>query len=312
MTSSLQKTILSTSDVARLFSVTETTVKRWADDGTLKCQKTPGGHRKFEIRNVVEFAEQNHFDPVGALEIPGDDAMGSKTQVAVLGRDFPVLAAAYLRKALELEESGLFPFLSYLYQHCIQLWEIHDLVIRPAMHEIGDRWSRGEVGIDREHRASYETLEALAMLQLQIRIKPSSGHAVICATLGDELHEIGLRCAHYLFESEGWDSRYLGSRIPADAINAGIVIWKPAVVCLSSTCGASGDLNAELGRIVDAARSVGAVVLAGGALAGSLKREEGVIETAYNSAKSLLCYIQDFDRTGTDAGGAATGDAKRS
>ena len=300
MTTSAQKTILSTSDVARLFNVTETTVKRWADVGTMKCQKTPGGHRKFEIRNVVEFAEQNHFDPVGALEIPGDEDMGSKTQVAVLGRQFPVLVAAYLRKALVLEESGLFPFLSYLYQHCIQLWEIHDLVIRPAMHEIGDRWSRGEIGIDQEHRASYETLEALAMLQLQIRIKPSSGHSVICATLGDELHEIGLRCAHYLFESEGWDSRYLGSRIPADAINASIVHWKPDIVCLSSTYGAPGDLNAEVRRIVDAARSVDAIVLAGGCLAGSLKQEAGVIDTAHNSAKSLLCYMQDFERTGTE------------
>jgi MerR family transcriptional regulator, light-induced transcriptional regulator len=306
MTNSLQKAILSTSDVARLFNVTETTVKRWADDGTLKCQKTPGGHRKFEIRNVVEFAEENHFDPVGALEIPGDDDLGSKIQMAVLGREFPVLVAAYLRKALLMEESGLLPFLSYLYQHRVQIWEMHDLVIRPAMYEIGDRWSRGEIGVDQEHRASYETLEALAMLQLQIRIKPPSGRSVICATLGEELHEIGLRCAHYLFESEGWESRYLGSRIPADAINAAIVKWKPGIICLSTTYGDSGELQAELRRIVDAARSVDAVVLAGGGLAGSLKPEEGVIETAHNSSKGLLCYIQNFDRTGTHGNGGDT------
>ena len=299
MPSPLQRTVLSTSDVARLFNVTETTVKRWADEGTLKCQKTPGGHRKFEIRNLVEFAEQNHFDPVGALEIPGGEDVGSKIQVAVLGREFPVLVGAYLRKALIPEESGLFPFLSYLYQHRIQLWEIHDRVIRPAMSEIGDRWSRGETGIDQEHRATYETLEALAMLQLQIRIKPPSGHSVMCATFGDELHEIGLRCAHYLFESEGWESRYLGSRIPSDAIAAAIVRWKPDLICLSLTYGAPGDPRRELTPIADAARSVGAVVLAGGGLAASLEPERGTVETAHNSAKDLLCYIEGFDRTGT-------------
>lgn len=307
MTSPLQRAILSTSNVARLFNVTETTVKRWADEGTLKCQKTPGGHRKFEIRNLVEFAEQNHFDPVGALEIPGDDDIGSKIQVAVLGREFPVLVAAYLRKALVPEESGLFPFLSYLYQHRLQLWEIHDRVIRPAMYEIGERWSRREIGIDQEHRASYETLEALAMLQLQIRIKPPSGHSVVCATLGDDLHEIGLRCAHYLFESEGWESRYLGSRIPSDAITAAIMQWKPDMICLSSTYSAPGDLQGELARIVDAARSAGAVVLAGGGLAASLKPVKGVIETAHNSAKDLLCYIQGFDRTSTGGRGGKPG-----
>ena len=307
MTSSVKRTILSTSDVARLFNVTETTVKRWADEGTLKCQKTPGGHRKFEIRNVVEFAEQNNFDPVGALEIPGDDDMGSITRVAVLGREFPVLADAYLRKALVPEQSGLFPFLSYLYQYRIQLWEIHDRVIRPAMHEIGERWSRGEIGIDREHRASCETLEALAMLQLQIRIKPPTGHSVVCATLGNELHEIGLRCVSYLFESEGWESRYLGSRIPADAIRAAVVQWKPDIVCLSSTISAPGELRKELGGIVSAARSVGAVVLAGGSLAASLDPEDGIVETSHNSSQDLLCYIQEFDRTGTGARGRVAG-----
>ena len=303
MTSSLQKTILSTSDVARLFNVTETTVKRWADEGTLKCQKTPGGHRKFEIRNVVEFAEQNQFDPVGALEIPGGEDLGSKIQVAVLGREFPVLVSAYLRKALVQEESGLFPFLSYLYQHCIQLWEMHDLVIRPALHEIGERWSRGEIGVDDEHRASYETLEALAMLQLQIGMKSRCGHSVVCATLGDELHEIGLRCANYLFESQGWESRYLGSRVPSEAMNAAIVHWKPDIVCLSSTYGAPADRQKQLRSIVDAAGSVGAVVLAGGALADSLKMDEGVIETEHNSSRDLLCFIQGFDRTKSGPGG---------
>jgi excisionase family DNA binding protein len=52
----MQRTILSTADVARLFNVTETTVKRWADEGVLRCQKTPGGHRRFVIKYVVEFA----------------------------------------------------------------------------------------------------------------------------------------------------------------------------------------------------------------------------------------------------------------
>jgi methanogenic corrinoid protein MtbC1 len=256
---------------------------------------------------VVGFAEQNHFDPVGALEIPGDDDLGSKIQVAVLGREFPVLVSAYLRKALVQGESGLFPFLSYLYQHCIQLWEMHDLVIRPALHEIGERWSRGEIGVDDEHRASYETLEALAMLQLQIRIKPSSGHSVVCATLGDELHEIGLRCANYLFESQGWESRYLGSCIPSDAINAAIVHWKPDIVCLSLTHTAPPELQKELGRTVQAARSVGAVVLAGGALADSLNTGGRVVETAHNSSQDLLCFIQAFDRTNTGGSGGYPG-----
>ncbi len=302
MTVSVQKSILSTSAVARLFNVTETTVKRWADEGTLKCQKTPGGHRKFEIRNVVDFAEKNNFEPAGVLAISGYEGLDSNIQVAVLGRDFPVLVAGYVRRALEAEGSGLFPFLAYLYQHCIQLWELHDRVIRPAMHEIGELWSRGEIGIDLEHRTSYETLEALAKLQNQIRIKPPSGRSVLCATLGDESHEIGLRCASYLFESEGWESRYLGSRIPSEAVCSAIGQWRPNVVCLSLTRGRGADLRSDIRRVAAAAGNAGAVVLAGGASAPVLKAEEGSVETSHNSSRDLLCFLQGFDRTGSPCG----------
>jgi MerR family transcriptional regulator, light-induced transcriptional regulator len=296
MTSSIRKSILSTSDVARLFNVTETTVKRWADEGTLRCQKTPGGHRKYEIRNVVDFAEQNNFEPVGALEISGDDGLESLVQVALLGRDFPVLAAAYVRRALAPEGNRLFPYLSYLYQHRIQIWELHDRVIRPAMVEIGNRWSHGEIGINHEHRASCETLEALAKLQVQIRIKPPSGRSVVSATLGEELHEIGLRCAAHLLESEGWESHYLGSRIPADAVTDAITQCRPDVVCISSTHSAAADVRRDLGRVLDAARGTGAVVLAGGNLAPVLKQDDGILDTSHNSSQELLCYIQGFDR----------------
>jgi excisionase family DNA binding protein len=294
---SVQKSLLSTADVARLFNVTETTVKRWADEGTLRCHKTPGGHRKFEIRYLVDFAERNHIEPAGALEIRGEDDLGPQIRVAVLEREFPVLVSAYVRKALAPGGSGLFSFLSYLYQHRVQLWEIHDRVIRPAMCEIGDRWVRGEISICHEHRASYETLEALARLQLQIRIKPPAGRSVLFATLGDELHEIGLRCAAYLFESEGWDSRYLGSRNPSEAVNTAILQWKPQVVCLSATHGEAGEICRELRRVGETASRSGARVLAGGGLAGSLNIPETIVDSTRNSSESLHCYIAGIGRS---------------
>jgi len=294
--SAVQKSYLSTADVSRLFGVTETTVKRWADEGTLRCQKTPGGHRKFEIRHVVEFAETNDFNPVGALGFSDDDDPGLKIQAAVLERSYPILVEAYIRRALVPGAERLFSFLSYLYQHRIQLWEIHDHIIRPAMQEIGERWARGELCISQEHEASYGTLEALARLHCQIRIKPSTGHSVVCATLGDDLHEIGLRCAAYLFDSEGWATHYLGSRIPAQAVQKAVARWKPRIVCLSATHGDPALLRESLSMISAAATEVGATVLAGGGLAPAIEDTVHGIDSSRNSSKSLLCFIGGHGR----------------
>lgn len=43
---------LTTGQVAAIFGVTTTTVKRWADDGRLPSFRTPGGHYRFNAADV--------------------------------------------------------------------------------------------------------------------------------------------------------------------------------------------------------------------------------------------------------------------
>jgi len=298
MVTLLRKTILSTADIGRLFNVTETTVKRWADEGTLKCQKTPGGHRKFEMKDVVEFAEKNHFEPVCALEMPENDTLSRRIQGAVLEKDFQTLVDVYVDKILSSGETALFPFLSYLYQHRLQLWEIHDHIIRPAMAELGRRWAEGEIGVNHEHCASYETLDALAKLQGQIRIKPPTGRSAVCACLGSEMHEIGLRCATYLVESEGWQTHYLGARIPSSAVCSAIGQFKPALVCLSATSypDQTESLLGDLEAISGSARRCGSRVVLGGVSSRHLVAAESSVDAFPQSSKDLLDYISEFAR----------------
>jgi excisionase family DNA binding protein len=294
----MQKTILSTADVARLFNVTETTVKRWADEGTLKCQKTPGGHRKFEIRNVIEFAEKNNFEPAATLTMPASDEHAPAVQMAILGRDFPTLVGAFVQKALAPDPLELFRFLSFLYEHRIHLWEIYDLILQPAMALIGEQWARGEIDVSHEHRASYETLDALAKLQTQIRIKPSVGLSVVCACVGEEAHEIGLRCASNIFESEGWKSHYLGARSPNSSVTMAIRELKPDAVCLSIThVSDERVLSEELGEISRILHSGHGILAAGGRGATPQVLGDGVFDAVFSSCKDLLDFITQMHRS---------------
>lgn len=299
----VRRTILSTADVARLFSVTETTVKRWADEGTLKCQKTPGGHRKFEIRSVVDFSEKNGFDPAGVLAYAGDKRFSEGLQVAILGRDYDALARMYVERALSPDATDLFAFLSFLYEHRLPLADIYDRVLRPGMREIGEMWASGRIGISHEHRASYETLDALAKLQTEVLVKPSSGRSVLCACLGNELHEIGLRCVANLFEAEGWEVHYVGAWTPADAITAAILDVRPDVVSLSFThLEPGGELLREVGAIADAVRAVGAKLIGGGGEAMRVLAASGVEAKAFSSSSELVGYIASFRNAASQAG----------
>lgn len=298
----MQKTVLSTADVARLFNVTETTVKRWADEGTLECQKTPGGHRKFLISSVVDFAEKNNFDPVGTLELPESDKEAPAIEMAILSRDFPSLVSAYMRKALSPDRTDLIAFLSYLYEHRIHLWEIFDFVVQPGMRVLGDRWEKGQLDISHEHRASNETLDALSKLQTRIKIKPSSGKKAIFACPGDEMHEIGLRCASYLFESEGWTIHYLGARTPFSAIISAVKELKPDVVCLSLTYPVNeGQIDSQLKELSSLAHTMHAKIVIGGIGSKRTLVEEGVVDQVLGSSKDVVDFIAGSGRNGATA-----------
>jgi excisionase family DNA binding protein len=55
---------LTRAGVARLLGVSPNTVSRWAREGKLGCQKTLGGHRRFE-RRVIEELSRRMREPAG-------------------------------------------------------------------------------------------------------------------------------------------------------------------------------------------------------------------------------------------------------
>jgi excisionase family DNA binding protein len=58
----MNELFLTTDDVSKMLHVGKSTIKRWTDEGKLKCFRTPGGHRKFKATNVEEFIQTYHFD----------------------------------------------------------------------------------------------------------------------------------------------------------------------------------------------------------------------------------------------------------
>lgn len=87
---------LGSHEVARLASVSPSTVLAWIDSGALRAYRTPGGHRRVAARVLVDFLRRNGM-PVpreltaGVLLIDDDPAFLRATQ-RLLKRKMPWLA----------------------------------------------------------------------------------------------------------------------------------------------------------------------------------------------------------------------------
>jgi excisionase family DNA binding protein len=63
MNSSRRRAYLTPNDVAELLMVNPVTVRQWAARGLLRAVKTPGGHRRFLLSDVEEFARSRGSEP---------------------------------------------------------------------------------------------------------------------------------------------------------------------------------------------------------------------------------------------------------
>ncbi len=52
---------LSLSEASALLGVHASTLRRWADSGRVPCQRTPGGHRRFNRRKLLQMIEGTSF-----------------------------------------------------------------------------------------------------------------------------------------------------------------------------------------------------------------------------------------------------------
>jgi len=58
----MTSTLITTRAAAGLLGVGTTSIKRWADDGTLPCVRTAGGHRRFLRSDVLGLLHQGRAD----------------------------------------------------------------------------------------------------------------------------------------------------------------------------------------------------------------------------------------------------------
>jgi MerR family transcriptional regulator, light-induced transcriptional regulator len=257
---------------ASALGVSESSVKRWCDQGRLEVVKTPGGHRRLPVTSLVRFArEEGHplHDPMAlALKEPAHQhalgAVRAELLDALLGDD-----GNGVHRVLEAEWLG-----------GRGMDGLCDAVITPTLSDLGERWRKGRVAIYQERRAG-ELLQR-ALLRLGEALAPRGAeraHPERVLALGGALegdpYELPTLMAELVLRERGFDARSLGTGLPAETIVRAIAERRPRLVWVAAAVASDEARFAlDFSQIADAASAVGAAVAVGGrALHRSLRQQ---------------------------------------
>ncbi len=220
------KQLVTPKQVARALGVSESSVKRWCDKGTIPTKYTGGGHRRIPLSGLLEFLRSSKFDLVDP-EMLGLPATVGKT-TRVVDR-----AAAELTEALlKGDEQKCRAIVLDLYVGEHRVAAICDQVFARCFKTIGDRWECGDAEVYQERRGceiSLRVLHELRMLQLP---SPESPLAIGGAIEGDQ-YSLATTMAELVLRDARWNAFSLGDNLPFETLAAAIKKHRPRLLWLS-------------------------------------------------------------------------------
>jgi methanogenic corrinoid protein MtbC1 len=112
-------------------------------------------------------------------------------------------------------------------------------VMTPALHDIGERWQRGELTIADEHIATSLVDDVMALVGRSATVRPRRSRSrVLLGAVENENHVVGLKMLADLAEGAGFDVRFAGAALPVATLEHVVRKHEPRVVGLSASVGA--------------------------------------------------------------------------
>ncbi|MFH5804524.1 excisionase family DNA-binding protein [Alienimonas sp. DA493] len=254
------RAMLSPKQVALAAGVSESTIKRLVDDGSLKAERTAGGHRRIRLGDALRWVRSRgcgQLDPaalsaaVPALE--GAAGVDLCDRTAVLHR---------YAQALEAGEDAVTTGLAVaLFVAGAELSVVLEEPIRgryAALRSRCDHPSRECVVL---HRALANSIAAAGRLRDLIRdgadtaTLPADAPTMALADVGYEVDSLPVHLAATVAAAAGYDVTNLGPSVPAEVLGGTADRVRPDLLWVSAGGAGRADAAAVAEALAEAARA---------------------------------------------------------
>lgn len=245
--------------VAQATGLSESTVKRWCDRGLLPSLRTPGGHRRLKLADVVRTLRNEGIPIVDALafglppleELSRDGFGGARDLLfeALIHADRPRASAV----------------LHGLVLGGVSVATVGDQVISPVFARIGERWACQQIEVFQEREACLITEEVLHDLKHVFPPPPPGAPLAIGGTLTGDWYVLPGLLVELVLLSNRWAARFLGTNLPVATCLEAIRRIRPELFWLSlSHVADPQETAAATKQIAELAQEVHSFVVLGG------------------------------------------------
>ena len=239
----------STREVAQMWNVSESTVKRWADTAGLGCQRTPGGHRRFSLEDIRGFQQDRGFEATGLLtterwEDPSVEDLLNRKDFARVREQVSFLATHNQRSQIE-------ELLKRLYLRGMSLEHLYDYVVMPVARSTHAALSDQVLSRGQAKLIQVNLEEAMSYLFPHIIRRRRNGRISLCSS-PDRAQYLPVNAAARILEVEGWEVLNLGWSVPFPAMAAMVEEEPINMVCIVSNGSAPVASTPELEMLLEA------------------------------------------------------------
>ena len=226
MTTVRERKLLSPRDLAQAIGSSESSVKRWTDQGLLKVTRTAGGHRRIATSDAIQYIRQNAC-PVVKPEILGLPASLAGEEPEPVDSSTAKPNDTFLELLQSGHDVGARNHVLSRFLAGESVASLADGPMRTAMEVIGASWEHGPEGIYVEHRATEICAGLLRDLRSYVSPMRPLGRAIGGAISGDPYRLPPLAVAATLAEC-GLQTVNLGANTPIEVLEEASIGSPPA------------------------------------------------------------------------------------
>ncbi|MFZ6036450.1 MAG: helix-turn-helix domain-containing protein [Patescibacteria group bacterium] len=213
--------------LAQLFDVNVSTIKRWVDRGYLEAEVTAGGHRRVNrdqlTRFIRRYPKYSRAYTLKRLGQQRDDIADDRWQ-----QYYDLLQQNNMKQAAQ--------FIDRLYITNVPIQTIISRVIMPALRHMGELYQAKKISVYEEHRMSF--LLRMHVIRLDGYIPDTTdahSPSVILACAPGEFNELPLQIIALQYKLHGWKTHVLGINIGIEELKKASARIRPQMIVPTKT-----------------------------------------------------------------------------